>query len=172
MNPILLAAVAYMAGFAPAAAEDDPVALVKDLLRLEMWMISASDPGEDQPFSDSALVRFYTPALTGAYLAVMERQRVRNEPMLNGDPITGRQEYCPLRDIAVGLAAPPTADAATVIASFRSQWCYPEAGEAVAGEVTDLAFVLVQVDGGWRIDDFVDSRQGSLRELLATLMRE
>ncbi len=154
------------------AAEGDPVALVKEVMRLELWTIATGRPPDaDSPFGDAALDRFYTPELKAAYLAVMERSRLLNEPLLDGDPITGRQEYCPLRDLEVEMAD-GIDNRVGVTVAFRSQWCFPEAGPAVADELTVLAFVLVRGVDGWRIDDFVDERQGSFRDLLADLMKQ
>lgn len=167
---------AGLAAFLPAgsafAANDDPVAVVKEVMRLELWTIATGlPPGDDDPFSEASLGRFYTPALREAYGAVMARSARLNEPLLDGDPITGRQEYCPLKDVAVEMAD-GIDNKVGVTAVFRSQWCFPEAGPGVANELTELAFILVHGDDGWRIDDFVDARQGSFRDLLADLMKE
>ena len=145
----------------------DPVSLVKALIREEVALIEGAGLGD--PFGKEAVDRLYTTDLAAAYAAVMDRQARLNEPLLDGDPITGHQEYCPLRGVAIELTARGD-EAAVVTARFMSQWCYPEAGPAVAGEVTEVIFDLVRVGGEWRIDDFANSHYGSFRALLTQLM--
>ncbi len=168
MVAVLLAAVAA----SPVqAAGEDPVALVRELMRMQQTMIATNGADGEGPWSPTSLDYFYTPELKAAYLAVMERSQARNEPLLNGDPIVGRQEYCTLRNLEVEMQA-GAGNQVGVTAAFQSQWCFPEAGPAIAGAETVVAFVLTYDRGRWRIDDFVQEGQGSFRELLASLMRE
>lgn len=155
---------------APVTAEDSgPMAVVRQVMQLEVWAMAATEPGEDQPFSDTSLARFFTADFAAAYLAVMERQIQRNEPLIDGDLIANSQEYCPLAEITIE-SLQEGSDVAEVMASFTSQWCFAEIPADLASELTMVTFTLVRDGDAWRIDDF-DSG-GSVRELFTALMRE
>jgi len=160
-----------MAAWPAGAVDDDPVAVVRALMRLQQSLIATNGADGEGPWSATSLDHFYTPELKAAYLAVMERSKQLGEPLLNGDPIVGRQEYCALRNLEVEMQA-GAGNQVGVTAAFQSQWCFPAAGPAVAEAETVVAFVLTYVRGRWLIDDFVQEGQGSFRELLANLLRE
>ena len=145
----------------------EPIELVKQLMREEVAMIL--EPGTVDPFGEEELIRFYTHDLALAYATVMERQVAINQPLLDGDPITGHQEYCPLRNITAAETARDVA-AAEITVTFQSQWCFAEAPAEIRDEVTTIAFYLVPDSGEWRIFDFAHSAYGSFREHLAFLM--
>jgi hypothetical protein len=145
----------------------EPTELVKQLMREEVAMILA--PGTIDPFGEEELLRLYTRDLALAYVDVMERQAALNMPLLDGDPITGHQEYCPLRNITANETA-RSAEAAEVTVTFESQWCFADAPAQIRGEVTTIVFALVTEGGEWRIADFNHSAYGSFHALLAELM--
>ncbi|MCC6735549.1 MAG: hypothetical protein IT534_05410 [Bauldia sp.] len=147
---------------------DTPVTLVKELMRQEIEYLAQTGRGD--PLAGDALNRLFTDDLQDAYQAVVDLQAALGMPLIDGDPITGHQDYCPsLRGIVVDgdFETQTTAD---VTARFMSQWCHPEAGPAVAGEVAEIVFHLVKYNGEWRISDFDHSLYGSFRDWLGTLM--
>lgn len=163
---------AFLIGSLPlgAAAQeaDDPVALVRELMRLELWAIASTDPGEDIPFSEASLARFFTPEFAAAYNAVMDRQERIHEPLIDGDLILNSQEYCPIVDVAVQRIGAAPNDALVQV-HFRSQWCWPDIPREIADRVDMVEFVLVRGADGWRIDDFGSG--GSARRLFVELLR-
>ncbi len=145
----------------------EPIELVKQLMREEVAMIL--EPGTVDPFGEEELLVFYTRELALAYVDVMERAAALNQPLLDGDPITGHQEYCPLRNLTAEETARDVA-AAEITVTFQSQWCFADAPAEIRDEVTTIAFYLVPDSGEWRIFDFAHSAYGSFREHLAFLM--
>ena len=145
----------------------EPIEVVKQLMREEVAMIL--EPGTVDPFGEEELLVFYTRDLAQAYVDVMERQAALNQPLLDGDPITGHQEYCPLRNITAEETARDAATAEITV-TFQSQWCFADAPAEIRDEVTTIAFYLVPDSGEWRIFDFAHSAYGSFREHLAFLM--
>jgi hypothetical protein len=148
---------------------NDPAPLVKTLMQLEIAYIDSV--GEVGPFDDEALGRLYTEELAAEYRAMIDLGVARNEPTLDGDPITGHQEYCQLHGVAIDVGD-ETADTATVDVRFMSQWCFEDAPAEIRGEVTDITFHLVKIGDEWRIEDFDHSLYGSFRALLAELAGE
>ena len=159
--------VAALPAAAIAQAADDPVEVVRELMRLELWSISAADVGEDHPFSEASLARFFTPEFAAAYEAVMDRQVRLNEPLIDGDLILNSQEYCPIIEVAVGKLGAGANDAVVQV-HFRSQWCWAGVAPEVTERVDLMQFRLVRGADGWKIDDF-DSG-GSVRQLFAELV--
>jgi len=156
----LMLAIALLVG-------DSPVTLVKELMRQEIEYVG--ETGRGDPLAGEALNRLFTDDLREAFQNVIDLGAALGEPLIDGDPITGRQEYCStLRGVTVdgNFETQTTAD---VTATFQSQWCFPDAGEA-AGEVTEIVFHLVKRNGEWRIQDFDHSLYGSFREHLGYLM--
>lgn len=153
---------------AKAQGADDPEALVRELMRLELWAISASDVGEDHPFSETSLARFFTPEFAAAYDAVMDRQEAIHEPLIDGDLILNSQEYCPIVDISVQRIGSAPNDAVVEV-HFRSQWCWVDIPREISERVDSVQFVLARTADGWRIDDFGSG--GSARRLFRELMR-
>jgi hypothetical protein len=169
---VLLTVAAAGISFAARAEEatSDPEALVRELMRLELWSVASPEAGEDQPFSETSLDRFFTPEFAEAYRAVMDRQQQRNEPLIDGDLILDSQEYCPpieidLDHLGVGGST------AIIQVNFRTQWCWSDVPADVTERVDSVQFHLVHGEGGWRIADF-DVATGSTVELFATLMRD
>jgi hypothetical protein len=157
----MLVAMALLVG-------DTPVTLVKELMRQEIVYLGQT--GEGDPLAGDALDRLFTEDLRQAYQGVLDLQQALGEPLIDGDLITGRQEYCPtLQGVTVDgdFETQTTAD---VTATFMSQWCFPEAGPEVAGEVTEIVFHLVKVYDEWRVEDFDHSLYGSFRDWLGMLM--
>jgi hypothetical protein len=167
---LLVAAAAGIASSAHAQdVSDDPEALVRELMRLEIWSLSATDAGEEVPFSPSSLARFFTPEFAAAYEAVMQKQERIQEPLIDGDLILNSQEYCPIVDVSVGrLGAAP--NDALVQVHFRSQWCWSDVPREVSERVSLVEFMLVRGEDGWRINDFGSG--GSARRLFANLLRD
>lgn len=142
-----------------------PIDFVKELMRYEVEFIEMS--GQSGPFTDEALAVLFSEDFADAYNDVLDLAEARDEPLLDGDPITGRQEYCPLRGIHVE-AGVITQTTATVTARFMSQTCF-DIEPAFANEVTEIVFHFVREDGEWAIDDFDHSLYGSFRGLLNEL---
>ncbi len=166
---LLVAAVlAAVPAAANAQAADDPEALVRELMRLELWAISASDVGEDHPFSETSLARFFTPEFATAYDAVMDRQEATHEPLIDGDLILNSQEYCPIVDVSVQRIGSAPNDAVVEV-HFRSQWCWVDIPREINERIDSVQFVLVRNADGWKIDDFGSG--GSARRLFRELMR-
>ena len=117
------------------------------------------------PFDAEALDRLYTEDLANLYRSVVALEQERNEPYIDGDPITGHQEYCPLEQVRFSNLE-MTGSRAQVTVSFMSQRCFDEAPLADREEVTEIDFHIVQVGGEWRIDDFEHSLYGSFRAFL------
>ena len=128
-------------------------------------MDSIAMNGAVGPFIPEAVDRLYTEELAALYLAVMALQEERNEPYVDGDPITGHQEYCPLEQIRFSSEAFSETEVSVTV-SFMSQRCFDEAPPAIREEVTEIDFHVVQVGGEWRIDDFEHSLYGSFRAFL------
>ncbi len=157
----LIVAIALLVG-------DSPVTLVKELMRQEIEYLAQTGRGD--PLAGEALDRLFTEDMREAYQGVVDLQVALGEPLIDGDPITGRQEYCTtLRGVTVEGDF-ETQTTAGVTARFMSQWCYPAAGPEVAGEVTEIVFSLVKRNDEWRIEDFDHSLYGSFRDWLGLLM--
>lgn len=157
----MLVALALLVG-------DTPVTLVKELMRQEIDYLAQT--GQGDALAGDALDRLFTEDLRQAFQGVIDLQEALGEPLIDGDPITGHQEYCPtLRGVTVDGDF-ETQTTAEVTARFLSQWCFPEAGPEVAGEVTEIVFRLVKVYDEWRIADFDHSLYGSFRDWLGLLM--
>ncbi|MCW5696792.1 MAG: hypothetical protein KIS96_08675 [Bauldia sp.] len=146
-----------------------PVDVVKHVLTSEEL---AMEYVTTDSFDESVIAGIYAPDLVAAYEAVMTRQEELNEPILEGNLITGRQEYCPLGDLVIDAPDMPTEGEAAIHVSFASQWCFTEAPEAIRNEVTELTFRLVEVEEGWLIVDIDHSLYGSLAAYLADLAAE
>jgi hypothetical protein len=166
-----IAAFLVLASPALAAAQNaTPIDTVRKVMTLELWALSsASLDAEINPFGEASLAENFTPEFADAYNAVIQRMEERNEPLIDGDLILNSQEYCPLKELALE-ERPQDAGRAEVAVSFKSSWCYPEAGEEIASRVTEAVFTLVERDGRWLIDDF--SVDGSTRVQLEALMDE
>lgn len=158
MNEIILAASILMGA--------SPIEVVKEVLRLEIAYV-AMDFSAD-PFSEEALERLYSEDFADAYNEIMRLMEERNEPLLDGDPITGHQEYCALSGLTADEGV-VTQTTATVTVSFGSQWCLEGAPPEVIGEVTTIVFHLSREDDRWVIDDFEHSLYGSFRAVLMEL---
>jgi len=169
---VMLAAAAAGVSFTASAqdASDDPEALIRELMRLELWSIATLDAGEEQPFSETSLDRFFTPEFADAYRAVMDRQEQRNEPLIDGDLILNSQEYCPPVEIDLDHLG-NSANAAIVQVSFRTQWCWSGVPNEITRRIDAVQFHLTKGEGGWRIEDF-DIAGGSTLEFFAALMRD
>jgi hypothetical protein len=169
---VLLAAVAAGVSVAARAqgVTDDPEALVRELMRLELWSVAMPEPGEEQPFSETSLARFFTPEFADAYRAVMDRQEQRNEPLIDGDLILNSQEYCPPIDIDLDHLGNGSS-AAIVQVSFRTQWCWSGIPPEITERIDAVQFHLTKGEDGWRIADF-DAAGESTLELFAELMRD
>ncbi|MGV8840426.1 MAG: hypothetical protein ACWA6X_08995 [Bauldia sp.] len=157
----LMVAIALLAG-------DTPVTLVKELMRQEIEYLGQTGRGD--PLAGEALARLYTDDLRDAYQTVVDLQAALGMPLIDGDPITGRQDYCPALQGVVVDGDFETQTTADVTARFMSQWCFADAGPAIAGEVTEIVFHLVKRNGEWRIADFDHSLYGSFRAWLGSLM--
>ncbi|MCW5714192.1 MAG: hypothetical protein KIT43_06760 [Bauldia sp.] len=147
---------------------DSPVTLVKELMRQEIEYLGQTGRGD--PLAGEALNRLFTDDLREAFQDVIDLQVALGEPLIDGDPITGRQEYCPTLQGVTVDGDFETQTTAGVTATFQSQWCFPEAGPEIAGEVTEIVFHLVKRNGEWRVADFDHSLYGSFREHLQYLM--
>lgn len=148
---------------------NDPVVLAKALMLAETAYIETN--GVVGPFDEEVLERAYTADFIAAYLAVLDAEEARNEPLLDGDPITGRQEYCQLRNLEIeAVAVEPMS--AEVAARFQSQWCFDEVSAEVQEAVTEIVFHMVLVDGVWLVADFDHGDYGSFRRLLGELLTQ
>jgi hypothetical protein len=143
-----------------------PVDVVKHVLTSENLAMEFVSPDS---FDESVIQGLYYPDLVAAYDAVMTLQEERNEPILDGNLITGRQEYCPLEDVVVDAPEVPTEGEASVHVSFNTQWCFADAPDEIRNEVTEITFRLIEVEEGWLITDLDHSLYGSLMAHLADL---
>lgn len=141
----------------PARAADDPQAPVREVMRLQMSQVSASEARrrEDEgPFAPSALARFYTRGFTSAYRAARAAIQEAEDPF-ETDPIDGGQDSCPYDKIGMTTAPPksePKAGRAVVSVRFQNRQCM-SGTDAERATVTTTLFDVTREGGEWRIDD-------------------
>lgn len=131
------------------AAADAPSGVVQRFLERHFGGDMAFTPASVAPKKG-----MLSPAMRRAVAAYFARPASPDEvPEINGDPFTDSQEY-PTR-FAVD-------DAVIQGASARVAVRLADAGREIR-----LWYHLTRARQGWQVDDVVDSRQGSLRALLA-----
>lgn len=169
MKSIAAASLCAFVCLIPAlAAESTPVATVKDVMARELLYLASSPDPLDDPFGEESLAQNFTPEFAAAYTAVIDRMEKLNEPLIDGDLILNAQDYCPPEELS--LQEQSQEAYGEVVASFKTGWCFQDAGTDVTGKVTDTIFSMVNRDGRWLIDDIeVD---GSTRALFEQLMKE
>ena len=149
MAALLPASIPYPAFGAPA---DTPAEVVSAVVKLDNgrdWApVFAVKP-------TALMVRYFTSAFNAAWVTAMTHNK--DEPVLDGDPITGGQGVTgiALKSISAG---PATGAKVTVVAhlAVRSE------GETKA-ILQNVPFTLEKEGGTWKIDDIASAPGGTLR---------
>ena len=97
----------------------------------------------------------WTPELRGLIERARDLGRQRETPVIDFDPLIDGQDWH-IEAVAVTLTSPPAEGRAEVAARFNN-----------AGDDIEIKYDLVEVDGGWRVDN-IRTENWSLRALLAS----
>ena len=145
---ILLVAAATTTQAAPAPTFNDPVALVTWLLRSSGHGFNALD--------DAASAPVFSPGLRAAVRASLAHARQTNDPPCggNGDFILDTQENGLVRNVRLS-AQSTAADRRAVSASYE-----------VDGYQRKRSFMVVLLDGAWKLENIVEANGRSLRRAL------
>ena len=145
---VLLVAAATSVQAAPAPTFNDPVALVGWLLRTSGHGFNALDDAADAPV--------FSPGLRAAVRASLTQARRTNDPPCGGDGdfILDTQENGVVRNVRLNAQATGT-DRRAVSASYD-----------VDGYHRERRFMVVLLDGAWKLENIVEANGRSLRRAL------
>ena len=143
---VFVVAAAALAACTRAAPGADPVATVQPLYTPYVENRNPPDLLNAAP---------WTPELRGLLERARDTGRRRGVAVIDFDPIIDGQDWT-IDAVGVTLSAPPADGRAEVTAHFNN-----------AGDDVSVVYDLVEVDGGWRVDN-IRTENWSLRALLAS----